>query len=203
MKKGLKILAASDIHGDTTAVKSLAKKAKEEHVDLVILAGDLTQFENSTDNLIGPFTKEKKPVLVIHGNHESIATIDFLSQLYADTKNIHGYSVMHGDVGIFGCGGANFGNSALTEKQFFETLKKAHEGVKNAKKKIMVTHMHPEGSLAEFSGFSGNKGIRKALLEFKPDVMLSGHIHEAEGIEEIIGKTRLINLGKRGTIIEL
>ena len=59
MQKKTKILAIGDIHGDTGLVKKLAEKAKKEHVDLVILAGDITLAEESTKNLIGPFLKAK------------------------------------------------------------------------------------------------------------------------------------------------
>ncbi|MFH1365528.1 MAG: metallophosphoesterase [archaeon] len=203
MEKKIKILAIGDLHGDTGLAKKLAEKARKENVDLVIIAGDITHFERSTKNLIGPFVKEKKPVLLIHGNHEALATVDFLSQLYPSTKNLHGYSFSKGDVGIFGCGGADFGISPMSEKDFFKTLKKAHEGIKGKKTKIMVTHMHPHKSKAEFSGFRGSKGIKKAIKDFKPDLLISGHIHEAEGIEEKIGKTRIINIGKKGKIIEI
>jgi uncharacterized protein len=202
MKK-LRILAAGDIHGNSNLTKKLAEKAKKEKVDLVILAGDLTNFEKASKGTIGNFIKIGKPILILHGNHESIATTDFLSQMYPNTKNLHGYSFSKGDVGIFGCGGTNFGFSPMTEKGFFETLKKAHKGIKEKKKKLMVTHMHPFKSKAEFSGFQGSKGIRKAIKEFKPDIMISGHIHEAEGIEEKIGKTRVLNIGKKGRIIEI
>jgi hypothetical protein len=203
MIRKTKILAVGDLHGDTGLAKKLAARAKRENVDLVIIAGDLTHFEHSTKNLIGPFVKEKKPVLLIHGNHEALATVDFLSQMYPETKNLHGYSFSKGDLGIFGCGGADFGISPMSESGFFKTLKKAHEGIKDKNKKIMVTHMHPHKSKAEFSGFRGSKGIRKALKEFKPDLLISGHIHEAEGIEEKIGKTRIIHIGRKGKIIEL
>ena len=67
----------------------------------------------------------------------------------------------------------------------------------------MVTHIHPFKSIAEFSGFQGSKQILKAIEKFKPDLMLSGHIHEAEGLEENIGKTKVINIGKKGKIIEI
>ena len=50
MKKKSKILAIGDLHGDTGLVKKLAKKAKDENVDLVILTGDLTFAEQSTKN---------------------------------------------------------------------------------------------------------------------------------------------------------
>src|SRR3989344_5403667 len=113
-EKRTKILAIGDIHGDTGLVKKLAEKAKKENVDLVILAGDITLMENSTKNLIGPFIQAGKKVLLLHGNHEGIATIDFLSELYPDTKNLHGYSISHNDIGIFGAGGANFGVNPMS-----------------------------------------------------------------------------------------
>jgi Icc-related predicted phosphoesterase len=201
--KKTKILAVGDIHGDTRLVKRMAEKAKKENVDLVILAGDITFAEMSTKGLVGPFVKAKKPVLLLHGNHESLATIDFLAEMYSDAQNLHGYSFVKKGVGIFGCGGADFGVSPMNEHNFFDTLRKAHEKVKDLKKKVMVTHMHPFKSRAEFSGFRGSKGIRKAIEKFKPDIMISGHIHEAEGIEEKIGKTKVINIGRKGKVIEI
>ena len=204
MKKKTKILAAGDLHGDTGLVKKLAQKAKKENVDLVILAGDLTMLEKETKNLIGPFVKLKKPVLLLHGNHESLATVDFLTELYGPhAKNLHGYAIMKNDIGIFGAGGADFGVAPMSESDFFKTLSKAHKGIEKARKTIMVTHMHPFKSKAEFSGFQGSKGVRKAIEKFRPNIMLSGHIHEAEGIEEKIGKTRVIQIGKKGRIIEI
>jgi Icc-related predicted phosphoesterase len=202
MKKKTKILAVGDIHGDTGLVKKLARKAKKENVDLVILAGDLTFTEQSTKNLIGPFVKEKKQVLLIPGNHETVSTTDFLAQMYPRTKHIHGYSFKRGDLGIFGAGG---GDIIVTtpDKEIFRLLKKGNETVKDSKKKIMVTHMHPRGGRAEFSGFKGSRAVKKALKEFKPDVLISAHIHEAGGIEEKIGNTKVINVARHPTIFEI
>ncbi|MFH1607774.1 MAG: metallophosphoesterase [archaeon] len=202
-KKKTKILAVGDIHGDTGLVKKLVERAKKEDVDLVIIAGDLTLVESSYKNLIGPFTRIKKPVLLIHGNHESIATVDFLAEMYSNTKNLHGYSFKKDDLGIFGAGGADFGITQISDKKMFETLKKAHKDIKDSKIKIMITHMHPEGSKSEFSGFRGNSGIRKAIKEFKPELHIHGHIHEAEGADEKIGNTRVINVGKKGMVFEI
>jgi Icc-related predicted phosphoesterase len=49
----------------------------------------------------------------------------------------------------------------------------------------------------------GKSGIRKAVEAFKPDLLLCSHVHEAEGIEEKIGNTLVINVGKRGKIIKI
>jgi len=203
MDKKTKILAVGDIHGDTGLVKKLAKKAKEEDVDLVILAGDLTFAEQSTKNIIGPFVKEKKQVLLIPGNHESIATVDFLAEMYPNTKNIHGYSFITGDLGIFGAGAGDIGINQIKESEILNLLKRGNERVKDLKKKIMVTHMHPKGSKAEFSGFKGSKAVEKAIKEFHPDIAICSHIHEAAGIEENIGKTRVINVSRKAKIFEI
>lgn len=198
-----KILAVGDIHGDTGLVKRLAEKAERENVDLVILAGDLTLFEKSIKNIVGPFVKAKKQVLLIPGNHESIATADFLAEMYPNTKNIHGYSLVMNDVGIFGAGGADFGIDPMTEKNFKRAIGEAHSKIKNTNKKILVTHMHPSGTKSEFSGFKGSKSIREAIEKYQPDFAIFSHIHEASGTEDKIGKTKVINVSRKEKIFEI
>jgi len=201
MTKKLKILAASDIHGDSKLAFRLAKKAEKEKVDLVVLCGDIMGF-TETNNIIQPFKDKHKKVLVVPGNHDAFATIDFIASLYG-IKNLHGYSAKYDNIGFFGAGGADTGPEVVSESDIFKALKKAHEGLKGIEKKIMITHMHPRGSLSEFSGVLGSKAITKAIKEFKPDILLHGHIHESEGVEEIIDKTKVINVGRKGTILEI
>ncbi len=200
----LRILAAGDLHGDTDLAEKLAEKAKKEKADLVVLCGDLTLADSSTKNLIGPFVKRHEKVVIIPGNHETIATADFLSELYG-VKNLHGYSVKYKDIGIFGAGGANIGLFQLDEKEIYDLLKKGFDKIKYLEKKIMVTHVHPTGTKMEkfTKFFPGSKGVKRAIDMLKPDILLCSHVHEAEGIEEKVGKTRVINVGKRGKIIEI
>lgn len=202
MKK-LRILAAGDFHSDTSLARKLAEQAEKENVSLVILNGDIVE-EYNTSGIIGPFVEKKQRVFLVPGNHESIATADFLAEMYGIT-NLHGYAVKYKDVGIFGCGGADVGLTQMTDDEIFETLKKGFERVKDSPKKIMVTHIHPAGSIMEkFSSFvKGSKGLTKAVKEFKPDILICGHVHEAEGIEEKIGGTRIFNVGKKGKVIEI
>ncbi len=199
----MKILATGDIHGDISLARKLAEKAEKEDVDLVVLCGDLTYGEMSTEGIVGPFVKKGKKVVLIPGNHETIATADFLAQQYG-AVNLHGYSIKVGDIGLFGAGGANIGLFQLSEDEIYDLLKKSHEKIKDLKTKIMVTHVHPsETKMEKFTQFfPGSTGIKKAVEAFKPDILLCSHVHEAEGIEEMIGKTKVINVGKKGKIIE-
>lgn len=203
MKKKFKILAAADLHGDSKLVKKLAEKADKENVDLVILCGDILGHVE-TKNIIKPFKDKNKKVLIIPGNWDSFATTDFLASLY-EVRNIHGYSVKYDKIGFFGAGGAENapGPGRVTEKEMFDALKKANENLKGIEKKIMITHMHPAHSLSEFSGIPGSKAIEKAIKQFKPSILLHGHIHEASGMEQLIGKTRVINVARKGKIIEI
>jgi len=201
MEKGkkLRILAAGDIHGDTRLARQLAEKAEREKVALVILTGDITGIIE-TQNLIKPFTDRKEKIVFVPGNWDSPETASFLSKFYG-IKNIDDYYVKYKNVGIFGAG--NAGTFSVDEKRTFEKLKKNFKKVKNLEKKIMVTHFHAAGTKSELSGFPGSSGIRRAIEKFQPDLFISGHIHELEGVEEKIGKTKVINVGRKGKIIEI
>lgn len=198
--KKFKILAAGDFHGDSSVAKRLAEKAHKENVDLVILTGDITGI-NKTDNLLKPFKDKNQKVVFVPGNWETKETADFLSKLYG-VKNIGDHYVKYGNIGIFGIGSEDW-QLFPNEEKTFNKLKKDFEKIKNLEKKIMVTHMHAAGTKSEFSGISGSTALKKAIKEFEPDLFLSGHIHELEGAEEKIGKTKVINVGKKGKIIEI
>lgn len=198
----MKILALSDLHGDRSLVKKMAERGAKEKVDLVLLAGDLGNHTGSLDGLIGPFKEKGLEVALIPGNHEGLSEINFLAERYG-AKNLHGYIFKKGDVGIFGCGYADVGLHRLDDEQFFKTLEQAHKSLGEIKKKIMVTHIQPSNSILNLGIFEGSKGVRKAIEKFQPDIHICGHIHETHGIEDNIGKTKVINVGKAGKIFEI
>lgn len=201
-KDKLRIFAASCVHSDTSLAKKLADKAKREGVDLILLSGDIVE-DDAPEGIVGKFAGTGKQVLMVAGNHDFHAT-PFLAERYG-AKNLHAYSWKVGDVGFFGCGGANVGLNALSEEEIYQTLLKAFDRVKDCKRKVMVTHVHPSGSLIEkFSQFvHGSSGVRAAIDRLKPDVAICGHVHEAEGIEERIGSTQVVNVCKGGKILDI
>lgn len=198
----MKILAAGDLHGDSRLAQKLAKRAVDENVDLVILCGDITNDDENVDGLLGPFVSKGKKVFLIPGNHDSHAVTDFLAERYG-ARNVHGTAVQYGDIAFVGCGGAPFGLSVMSEDDLYSTLNKAFYEVKGATKTVMISHMHPLGSDIDIFGFPGSAGVRAAIDKFKPTVALCGHIHEAEGLEMKVGKTKLMNVSKNGKVFEL
>lgn len=203
-KKTFKILAYSDVHGDVGTIRRLVEEAKEADVDLVVNCGDFTKFGKNWENMIGPFLDIGKRVLMVPGNHEDELTTEFLVDMYG-IKNIHGYGVSYGDVGLFGCGGGDVGLNIITDDEAHKTLKKGFELVKHMKKRVMIVHNHPAGTMMEkFSTIvRGNQGVRRAIEEMKPDIVICGHVHEASGIEEMIGPSKVINVAKTGKIVEI
>lgn len=197
----MKILAIADTHGDSAFVKQIAKMADDENVDLIIMAGDLTWFNENEKNLVAPLAKNRE-VLMIPGNHEPVSTIDNFEKVYKNTKNIHKKNIIKNNIGIFGSGTTDWGRKS-DEKKVYKELETAHKGLEKLTKKIMVSHCPPEGSAIEMIGFPGSVGVRKAIDKFKPDFMICGHIHEGGGLIEEIGKTKVINASQNPVIFEI
>ena len=198
-----KILAVSDIHGSEETVRLLADEAEKQNVDLVMIAGDFSEFGELANGMIGPFLAKGKKVVFVTGNHEAPGVAELLTEKYKIT-NIQNHSVVYDDVGIFGCGGANImGMNFLTDAEIFDYLDNGFRYVKGAGKKIMLTHVHPKGGLIERFSFPGSEAVTKAIYELKPDIHICGHIHEMEGFIEKMGGTDIICVGSRGKIIEI
>ena len=200
-KKKLRILAAADIHGSKDIAEKLAERAKKEKVDLVVLAGDL-HGPFAGGDVITPFKKRGQKVVFVPGNWDSTDEIDIIKKKHK-IKNLDGYYVNYDGVDFVGFGNPDF-KLFPDEKQTMAKLKKNFDKIRTKSgKKILVSHLHAGGSKAEFSGWEGDAGLRKAVDYFQPDIFISAHIHEAEGIEEKIGKTKVIQVGRRGVVLEI
>lgn len=199
-KKKLKILAAGDIHGDSKRSQELAERAEKEKVDLVILTGDLTSTVE-TKNIIKPFIDRHQKVVFIPGNWETKEDAENFKKLYK-IKNIGENYAVYNNVGIFGAGSADWALFPDADRTL-KKLQKDFDKIKSLEKKILISHLHAAGTKSELSGIPGNLGLRRAIDKFQPDLFIHSHIHELEGVEEKIGKTRVINVGRRGRIIEI
>jgi len=196
MKDKLRILAASDFHGSKDIARKVSEKAKRERADLVLLAGDLSGFGGESSEVLEPFKKNKQKLAFIPGNWDAQEDIEIFRKFGRDINN---YYISYGDVGILGVGNPDW--KMEFGKEDLKLLEKNFKKMKS-KKKILVSHLHASGTKAEFSGFKGDENLRKLVEEFKPDVLISAHIHEAEGIEDMIGKTKVLQVGRGGKLLE-
>ena len=202
-EKKLKILAVGDLHANLGQARALAKKAKKEGVDLVVLNGEFTIAESNLKGILGPFREEGLELALLPANHETEATVEYLAKLYGALNLHNSYLVING-VGLFGCGSANIGLFQLSDEEVFDILEKNHKRVEKLEKKIMLTHVHPKDSMVErLTSFPGSSGVTKAIKYFKPTIAICSHIHEAHGLKEKIGDTYVYCVGPSGKIIEL
>jgi Icc-related predicted phosphoesterase len=199
----MKILAASDIHSDTRTAEKLAIKAKKNKVDLVLLGGDIIEWGAEGKGIIGPFKDAGIEVLMVHGNHDQPVDIEFLSEKYGKgVYNLHSYYKEFKDFVVFGSGGCEWGINMNNEglDQFRKKWKKF-----KGKKKIVLAHEPPFDTKLDDLGWTkaGSHSLRKFIETYKPDLVLCGHIHNTFGLTDKIGKTKLINVGRKGVIFEL
>jgi hypothetical protein len=198
----LKILAFSDTHGKD--LRQMVESAHKAGVKLVFACGDWSgRVDDIPPYFVSQFTNKGMKMFIQPGNHETTATADALAEHYGIT-HLHGDGVVYKDIGFFGAGGTTqIGpHTRLDEDELFALLRQGFEKVKDAKKKVMLVHEHPADTVFEMGRFPGSRAVRRAIEEFKPDIVFCGHIHECAGVEEQLGSTRVINVAKDGKILE-
>lgn len=206
----MRILAAADIHDQKKAMQALKKKAKE--ADVFLIAGDFTLFENDMERIIKDFSKMHHCILIIQGNHETADAVEELCEahenvIYLDCRGIEidGYFFLAIEGNGFARKDEDFEEVAEQFLPIVEERRKAMASEGKELKVILMTHAPPYNTKLDDLGDAhcGNQSVKRFIKQLKPDVAISGHIHECSGKEDTLGKTRLINPGPSGKIIDL
>ena len=194
----MKIISFGDIHEDLNNLTLL--KNELESADLVIVTGDLTNFNGrkEAERVIDEIMKYNENVLAQLGNLDQAEVNDYLTE---KSINLHRNGFIRDDIGIFGVGGSNltpFNTPTEFSEDEIETfLLEGIDKVKDAKFKIMVPHMPPKDTKIDIitaGAHVGSQSVRDFILKHKPDIALSGHIHEARG-RDTIENTLAFNAG--------
>jgi Icc-related predicted phosphoesterase len=196
----MKILTFSDIHGSMSAMKIIEEKAKKS--DILVCAGDISIFEQDLEKLLKRLDKFGKPVLIIPGNHETERTLEKFCSKFKNLYYIHKKIHKVGDYRFLGYGGGGF---SLEDPEFDKVAKKFEKEIEKHHKVILITHAPPHKTKLDQIGkdHHGNKTIRKFIENIEVDLAVGGHLHETSGAQDMIKKTKLINPGPHGKIIEL
>ncbi len=194
----MKILAFVDLHGSSIFLKQIEKKAKD--ADLIVCAGDFTNFEQYMDIVAKKLNEIGKKILMVPGNHETEEGLKEICSMFKNLKYLHKKTYSIKEYIFVGYGGGGF---SLTDKEFEEWSKKIKAQLKG-KKIILITHAPPYNTKLDLIDKEphGNKSIRKFIETFKPILAISGHLHECVGTDKI-GNTKLINPGPLGKLIEI
>ena len=194
----MKILALTDIHAKTASLKSIA--ADLASADAVLVAGDITHFGNREAMLsILDEIKKYSPLLyAIPGNCDRPEAVAALAEtnMGIDRKiaNVNGTPVA-GIGGSLPCPGATpneFGEAdfkRILEQELFVSLEPSAF--------ILVSHEPPYKTAVDkawIGGHVGSREIRNFIETKKPALCITGHIHEARGVDDI-GGTKIVNPG--------
>jgi hypothetical protein len=203
----MRILAFTDLHGDTKLADKLLSKIKKEKPEVIVCAGDISNFGSGIRILLKKFNLGI-PFLIIPGNHETPEEIQVYSREFKSVKDIHLKHFILGHLFFLGCGGGGFTEQHAefeqSEKKFSEAINKLK--IQDHKYQvILVTHQPPYKTKLDkiYGEFSGSKSIRKFIEKYHPAYCICGHIHENEGKSDKIEGTVIINPGIEGRIIEI
>lgn len=185
-----RVLLLADLHGQYGKLDSFLALDP----DLVIIAGDITQFGPCEDamDLLG---RIEVPCFVVPGNCDPREILDTLEE--SSAVSLHGATITLGGLTLTGVGGSNrtpFGTPyELTEEEIEALISHATERAERNVHNILVCHAPPHGTLDRIGEAQlGSRALRRHLGRF--DLVCCAHIHEAKGVMEVDG-TVVVNPG--------
>lgn len=197
----MKILAFADSHGIKEHFDEIIKDSKD--ADMIVCAGDISSWGEDLEEWLKYLSENiTKPILFVHGNHESGIQAKKLCKKYK-ILYLHKKSIRKKDYVFFGYGGGGFSER---NKDFEKTIQQFYKTIKGNEKVIIVTHGPPYGTKIDFLeglGHRGDKSMRDIINKKQPDVWICGHIHESSGEVEVVKKTVIINPGPNGRYIKI
>ena len=197
----MRLLVFSDIHGDKAALERLM----DVEADYYFADGDLANWGRGLDQL-GPILKKRADrMYVLPGNHESEADIEQFSKQYG-FHNFHGRSMQIGKFAVAGLGYSNPTPFHTPGEYSEEELAKRLEPFAVLDPLILICHVPPKSTKLDRAGRGmhfGSQAVRNFIDCHQPHYFYCGHIHEAAGMHEVLGRTQAWNVGKRGQLLNL
>jgi uncharacterized protein len=191
----VKVFAFVDTHA-LNALMQLSKKIAK--ADIVICAGDFTWFGKDKHKALAVMESWKKPVYIIHGNHEGEEALAQSVMKYNNIVFAHGKQIDINGVQFLFWGGGGFAQHDMELLRAYPVWKAAHKNPS-----IFVTHGPPFNThLDDLGGHVGSVTIRFIIDQLQPTFHFCGHIHETSGVQDKIGKTTTMNVGPAGFMVE-
>jgi Icc-related predicted phosphoesterase len=197
----MRLLVFSDIHGNKTALERLM----DTEADYYFAAGDLANFGRGLDQLAPVLERRADRMYVIPGNHESEADIARLCQEHG-FHNFHGETIQIEGYTVAGLGYSNptpFNTPGEYSEQELAARLEKFAGLDPL---ILICHAPPKDTKLDRAGEGqhfGSTAVRDFIVRNQPAYFYCGHIHEAAGRQDIIGRTIGWNVGTRGQVLDL
>jgi Icc-related predicted phosphoesterase len=197
----MRIQLYSDIHSDLAALRHILST----EADVWFSAGDLVNWARGLDAAGVLLAPKGDRAWVIPGNHESADQIETFCSEHG-LRAMHSRSIEVNGVHIAALGHSNPTPFDTPGEYTEEELARRLTPFADLKPLVLVCHCPPKNTPLDRAGEGlhfGSTAVREFIDSVQPDWFFCGHIHEAAGVETTLGRTRAINLGKRGYLLEL
>ncbi len=208
----MRMLFVADLHYELKQFDWLMAHAAD--FDAVIIGGDLLELGSTLDpdvqivvveKYLGRLCREAR-LLVSSGNHDGDARsaanesiCNWLRELKTGRLFVDGDSVELGDVLITIC---PWWDGPVSRAEVERLL--ARDAAKPKKRWVWIHHSPPDKSPVSWAGrrFGGDEFLVEWIQQYQPDLVLSGHIHNAPfnpkgSWNDRIGKTWVFNPGRQ------
>ena len=195
----MKILAFTDFHGNQAAIDKARQAVVEKNPDLVIVAGDVVNHDiERAKQLLARLAEAGVAVYFVPGNMDGEALKDWNGG--GRVVALHGRCAYADDVALVGLGGSPEGAFStpfeLSEPEAWGRLESAMQGYRGGRL-ILVSHCPPAATKIDRTvdgDHIGSRVIREFVEVKHPILVVSGHVHEAQGIDRV-GSTVVVNTG--------
>jgi len=195
------VIALSDIHSSLRFLNEQSSVAADlRTADMVLISGDITNFGGETEvhHIISEIQKYNPNIFAVAGNCDPAPVDEYLKNTEI---NLNCNYIEREGFALIGIGGEmscpNHDDSRSTEQCLATCANHVHEQVPENAKVIFVSHYPPYGTAVDDVGggqHAGSGAILEFVLQYQPMLAVTGHIHDAIGVDTL-GKTTLVNPG--------
>ena len=195
----MQLVLLTDIHGSVDFLPALSQTLRQ--ADAVVVAGDITTFGNAEAALgiMESLLALNPCLLAVSGNCDQADVDDYLHEqgfgLHANCVQQEGIDFV-GVSGSLPCPGST--PNELGESRFAKYLSQALDCRKPGNRPlVLISHQPAYGTKLDQThcgGHTGSTALRDFIELQKPLLAISGHIHEATGVDTI-GQCTLVNPG--------
>ncbi len=208
----MQIIVFGDVHMAAESARNIPGVAT---ADLLVVNGDLTNYGGKKEarGVLDELLALNPRLLAQFGNLDHPEINDYLEEL---GLNLHGQAkLIQGRLCLVGVGGSNLtpfhtpsefaepelhalAEEAFRQGQAYTALAEPLHGRRIPT--IFISHTPPHDTLVDRLGNGmhvGSTAIRSIIEQYRPALCVTGHIHEARGIDHL-GDTPVINPGMLG-----